>query len=108
MRASAAISPLPSLRQDGFKAIFLGMGLQKGRKLHVPGADLEGVYDGMDFLRAFNEGKSLPLGRRVVVIGGGNVAYDVARSALRPVDEPTPNSTAANRWPTTWRAPPCG
>src|SRR3954447_833405 len=52
---------LASLRQDGFKAIFLGMGLQKGRKLPVPGADLEGVYDGMDFLRAFNEGRSLPL-----------------------------------------------
>jgi len=77
---------LAGLRQDGFKAIFLGMGLQKGRKLPVPGADLEGVYDGMDFLRAFNEGRSLPLGRRVIVIGGGNVAYDVARSALRPVE----------------------
>jgi NADPH-dependent glutamate synthase beta subunit-like oxidoreductase len=78
---------LASLRQDGFKAIFLGMGLQKGRKLPLAGADLEGVYDGMDFLRAFNEGRSLPLGRRVIVIGGGNVAYDVARSALRPDSE---------------------
>ena len=42
------------------------------------------VYDGMDFLRTFNEGKPLTLGRRIVVIGGGNVAYDVARSAVRP------------------------
>lgn len=77
---------IASLRADGFKAIFLGMGLQKGRKLPLPGADLNGVFDGMDFLRAFNDGKALPLGRRVVVIGGGNVAYDVARSALRPVE----------------------
>lgn len=75
---------LSGLRADGFRAIFLGIGLQKGRKLPLPGSDLDGVYDGMDFLRAFNEGSALPLGRRVVVIGGGNVAYDVARSALRP------------------------
>lgn len=75
-----------SLRQEGYKAIFLGIGLPRGRKLDLPGADAPGVYDGMEFLRAFNEGKPLPLGRRVVVIGGGNVAYDVARSAIRPVE----------------------
>ena len=77
---------LNGLRADGYKAIFLGVGLPKGRRLPLPGTDLEGVYDGMDFLRAFNEGKALPLGRRIVVVGGGNVAYDVARSALRPVE----------------------
>jgi NADPH-dependent glutamate synthase beta subunit-like oxidoreductase len=75
-----------SLRRDGFKAIFLGIGLPKGRKLPMPGADNENVIDGMDFLRAFNAGTPLPLGKRVVVIGGGNVAYDVARSAVRPED----------------------
>jgi len=73
-----------SLRRDGFKAIFLGIGLPKGRKLPLPGSENEDVIDGMDFLRAFNAGTPLPLGRRVVVIGGGNVAYDVARSAVRP------------------------
>lgn len=77
---------LSSLRREGFKAIFLGIGLPKGRRLNIPGTDAEGVYDGMDFLRAFNEGKPLPLGRRIVVIGGGNVAYDVARSAVRPAE----------------------
>lgn len=77
---------IDSLRKDGFRAIFLGIGLPRGRKLPLPGADAEGVYDGMEFLRAFNEGRPMPLGRRVVVIGGGNVAYDVARSALRPVE----------------------
>jgi NADPH-dependent glutamate synthase beta subunit-like oxidoreductase len=77
---------IASLRRDGFKAIFLGIGLPKGRKLPIPGADSENVIDGMDFLRAFNAGTPLPLGKRVLVIGGGNVAYDVARSAVRPED----------------------
>ena len=65
----------------------MGIGLPKGRKLSLAGGDTPGVIDGMDFLRAFNAGKPLPLGRRVVVIGGGNVAYDVARSAVRPVND---------------------
>ncbi len=78
---------IADLRRDGFRAIFLGIGLPNGRKLSIPGGDLPGVYDGMEFLRAFNEGKPVPLGRRIVVIGGGNVAYDVARSALRPIED---------------------
>mgnify|MGYP001166055548 FL=1 len=77
-----------SLRKDGYKAIFLGIGLQKGRKIPIDGADLPQVFDGLDFLRAFNEGKPMELGRRIVVIGGGNVAYDVARSAVRPAKIP--------------------
>jgi len=77
---------LSDLRRDGYRAIFLGIGLPKGRKLSLPGADRSMVYDGMDFLRSFNEGKPLSLGRRIVVIGGGNVAYDVARSAVRPFE----------------------
>jgi NADPH-dependent glutamate synthase beta subunit-like oxidoreductase len=75
---------IESLREEGYKAIFLGIGLPNGRRLPIPGNDLEGAIDGMEFLRAFNQGAPLPLGRRIVVIGGGNVAYDVARSALRP------------------------
>ena len=77
---------IQDLRDQGYKAIFLGVGLPGGRKLAIPGGDAEGVYDGIEFLKAFNEGKPLPMGRRVVVIGGGNVAYDVARSALRPFE----------------------
>src|SRR5581483_6606038 len=87
---------IESLRGDGYKAIFLGIGLPKGRKLSLPGSDRPGVYDGMDFLRAFNEGTPLPLGRRIIVIGGGNVAYDVARSALRPAGEMTRNEAIAD------------
>jgi len=78
---------LSSLRSDGYAAIFLGIGLPKGRKLPLPGAETPGVIDGMDFLRAFNTGNPLPLGKRVVVVGGGNVAYDVARSAVRPPND---------------------
>ncbi|MCW5976463.1 MAG: FAD-dependent oxidoreductase [Bryobacteraceae bacterium] len=77
---------IADLRREGYKAIFLGIGLPKGRKLPIPGANHDHVYDGIEFLRAFNEGKPMPLGRRVIVIGGGNVAYDVARSALRPIE----------------------
>jgi formate dehydrogenase beta subunit len=78
---------IASLRAEGYAAIFLGIGLPNGRKLNMPGTDAEGVIDGMDFLRAFNAGTPLQLGKRVIVIGGGNVAYDVARSAVRPHDE---------------------
>lgn len=79
---------IASLRKDGYKAIFLGIGLQKGRKIPLEGSDMPQVYDGLDFLRAYNEGTPMELGRRVVVIGGGNVAYDVARSAVRPAKIP--------------------
>jgi formate dehydrogenase beta subunit len=78
---------ISDLRRDGYKAIFLGVGLPKGRRLPLPGSDAAGVIDGMDFLGAFNGGMPPPLGRRVIVIGGGNVAYDVARSAVRPHDD---------------------
>ncbi len=79
---------IAELRKQGYKAIFLGIGLPKGRKLPLPGSDLGMVYDGLEFLRAFNEGKPYELGRRVIVIGGGNVAFDVARSAVRSGNVP--------------------
>lgn len=74
---------LQSLEDEGFKAVFLATGLHVSRKLHVAGEDLPGVLKGVDFLRDVALGNPPALGKRVIVVGGGNVAVDVARTALR-------------------------
>ncbi len=74
---------LPQLRADGYKAFYLGIGASKGAKLGVPGEELAGVFTGIDFLRDVNLEKPVNVGKRVAVVGGGNVAIDVARTALR-------------------------
>ena len=70
-----------------FDAVLLATGLNKGRELSIPGAHLGRVYNGIDFLINVNLGSEIDLGKRVVVVGGGNVAIDVARSAVRLVQE---------------------
>jgi formate dehydrogenase beta subunit len=72
-----------SLMEEGFEAIFIATGTPKGLWTRVEGEDLEGVITGIDFLRDIGLGKEIKLGRRVLVIGGGNVAIDVALSATR-------------------------
>ncbi len=74
---------LDGLRADGFKAFYLAIGASKGAKLGIPGEELAGVMTGIDFLRKVNLEKAPKLGKTVAVIGGGNVALDVARSAIR-------------------------
>lgn len=74
---------LADLRAQGFKAILLALGLHRSRDLSVPGNDLDGVIKGIDFLLNVNLGYRFSIGKKTVVIGGGNVALDVARSALR-------------------------
>lgn len=74
---------LAQLRQDGFKAFYLGIGASKGSPVGCKGDDLPGVYTGIDFLKAVNLGEKPEIGNTVAVIGGGNVAIDVARSAVR-------------------------
>ncbi len=74
---------LDGLLSDGYKAVFLGLGCQKSRTLSIDGMDLAGVHHGIEFLRAANEGATPKLGKRIVVIGGGNVAVDVALAARR-------------------------
>jgi glutamate synthase (NADPH/NADH) small chain len=74
---------LAQLKEEGFAAVFVGVGAHRSRKLGVPGEDLQGVIHGVDYLRQVNIGKPLNLGRTVVVVGGGNVAIDCARTALR-------------------------
>jgi NADPH-dependent glutamate synthase beta subunit-like oxidoreductase len=74
---------LGELRKEGFEACFLSVGVSKGRDLRVEGVELDGVVKAVDYLLNVNRGYRLDLGHRVVVIGGGFVAFDVARTALR-------------------------
>src|SRR6056297_2677292 len=74
---------LPNLRKEGYKAFYLAIGAQGGRALNIEGEDAKGVITGVDFLRDVNLGKDIKTEGEVLVIGGGNVAIDVARTALR-------------------------
>jgi len=73
------------LRDRGFHAVVLAVGAHRSRDLSIPGVDLDGVHKGIDFLLNANLGYRFDIGKKVVVIGGGNVAMDVARSAAREV-----------------------
>ena len=74
---------LSQLRQEGYKAFYLGIGASKGASVGCAGDDMPGVFTGIDFLRAVNLGEKPDIGNKVAVIGGGNVAIDVARAAVR-------------------------
>jgi len=74
---------LKSLRAEGYESVFLGVGAPAGVGLGMPGADAEGITDALSFLRIYNLRGSVPVGKNVIVIGGGNSAIDAARTALR-------------------------
>ena len=74
---------IAQLRQEGYKGFYVAVGLQSGGKLPVPGGDAENVISGVDFMRDVNLRDKKSLSGRVVVIGGGNIAADVARTAVR-------------------------
>jgi len=76
---------IEDLKSDGFEAVFIAAGAQRSQRIGIPGEveDLEGFYHGLRFLRDVKIGRSVDIGRHVAVIGGGNVALDAARSALR-------------------------
>ena len=74
---------LDELRAEGYKGFYIAIGAQGGRKLGVSGEDADGVVSGIDFLRDVAFGKTKKLHGDVIVVGGGNVAVDVARTALR-------------------------
>ncbi|MBR2187856.1 MAG: FAD-dependent oxidoreductase, partial [Eubacterium sp.] len=77
---------IEDLRNAGYKAFYIAIGLQGGRKAGVPGEDAEGVESGVSFLRRVNQDSGVRLSGDVVVVGGGNVAVDVARTARRTTD----------------------
>ena len=74
---------LDSLKKDGFRAVFLAIGLHGGRRLGVENEDVAGVLQGVEFLRDAALGKKIEIGQDVLVVGGGNVAVDVALTAKR-------------------------
>ena len=76
---------LGSLRDEGFASVFLGVGCMRGRDLSIPGVELDGVLRAVDFLLNANLGYQVELGDDVLVIGGGTVALDAARTALREI-----------------------
>ena len=74
---------LDELRAQGYKGFFLGIGAQKSSALRIPGEELDGVFGGVEFMREVNLGSKPAIGDKVAVIGGGNVAMDVCRTAVR-------------------------
>jgi NADPH-dependent glutamate synthase beta subunit-like oxidoreductase len=91
IRAGEALTEeynLRSLRQEGFEAFFISVGAMRGRDLGIPGSDLDGVVKAVDYLLNLNRGYRVDLGDRVIVIGGGSVALDAARTAVREFYSP--------------------
>ncbi len=82
-KTGTKVSDPKSLLDSGFKAVFAAPGAWIGRKLGVPGEEASGVRTGLEFLRQVNSGETPALGAKVLVIGGGDVAMDAARCALR-------------------------
>jgi NADPH-dependent glutamate synthase beta subunit-like oxidoreductase/NAD-dependent dihydropyrimidine dehydrogenase PreA subunit len=76
---------ITELRALGYEAIFLAIGAARGRGIDLPGSDFDGVLKAIDYLLNINRGYRVPVGKRVVVIGGGLVAIDAARMALRAI-----------------------
>ena len=83
IKLNTRVESLDSLFEQGYQAVFLGIGAHKEMKMGVEGEDLPGVIGCVEFLRRFNLGEKVQIGDRVGVIGGGNVAIDSARAALR-------------------------
>lgn len=83
IKTNTRIESIDTLFEDGYDAVLVGIGAQKGQRLSLQGADSEGVFIGLDFLKDTNAGEKVNIGKTVVVLGGGNVAFDCARVARR-------------------------
>jgi NADPH-dependent glutamate synthase beta subunit-like oxidoreductase/ferredoxin/Pyruvate/2-oxoacid:ferredoxin oxidoreductase delta subunit len=80
---NSRVESLEKLVDHGFNAVIAAPGAQDGRRLPLEGVQSEGVWTGVEFMRSLNLGNRIPVGKRVVIIGGGNVALDCARMAKR-------------------------
>jgi len=88
IKFNSPLSPdfgLQQLKEMGYEAVFISVGAQQSRSLRIEGTELKGVYNAIDYLLNVNQGYKIDLGRKTVVIGGGLVALDSARTALREV-----------------------
>ena len=74
---------LESLKDSGYEAVFIGVGSPQGIKPSIPGIDSEGVVDALQFLQTYNLRGSVPVGKQIIVVGGGNAAIDAARTSVR-------------------------
>ena len=83
IKLNAKQDSIDKLLQQGYDAVFVAVGAHRDVRLNVPGEDLPGVIECLGFLRDVSLGKSVKVGERVAVIGGGNAAMDAARTALR-------------------------
>jgi NADPH-dependent glutamate synthase beta subunit-like oxidoreductase/Pyruvate/2-oxoacid:ferredoxin oxidoreductase delta subunit/ferredoxin len=83
IKTHTRIESIDGLFDQGYEAILVAVGAHRGQTLPIPGAEYEGVLIGIDFLRDINKGKEVHVGNKVVVLGGGNVAFDCARAARR-------------------------
>jgi formate dehydrogenase (NADP+) beta subunit len=83
IKTSSRVDSLDRLFEEGYNAILVAIGTHEGQKLPIPGEDQDGVLVSMDFLKDVNLGKKVNVGKKVLVLGGGNVAFDCARTARR-------------------------
>ena len=83
LKLNTPVTDIDALFKDGYKAVFVAIGAHKGDKMGIPGEELEGVYDAIEYLRNVNLGKDTVVGKKVAVVGGGNSTIDAARVALR-------------------------
>jgi NADPH-dependent glutamate synthase beta subunit-like oxidoreductase/NAD-dependent dihydropyrimidine dehydrogenase PreA subunit len=80
---NASVSSAEALKKKGYDAVLVATGAWKPSKMGIPGEKLSGVIDGLTFLTQVNEGKRPAIGKKVIVVGGGNTAIDAGRSAIR-------------------------
>jgi formate dehydrogenase (NADP+) beta subunit len=83
IKTNSRIESIDKLLGEGYEAVIVAIGAHKGVRLPIPGASSVGVIIGTDFLKGVNAGEKIPVGKRVLVLGGGNVAFDCARVARR-------------------------